>query len=194
MYGFRSLLGLFSIAICIAFSGLPLASHSQTPGGFEIPGTGHFVALPIHEPESPAPELVDALTRWITGVSGLPAPARPPGIRALHGSAMAGAMGAEIAAQSQPQALSVEAFYDRANATIVLTEDWRPTPVGLSILVHELVHHLQAQAAIPQPCPAAAEALAYDVQARWLDLFGLTLGQTFAIDGLTLFVLTNCDL
>ena len=91
-----------------------------------------------------------------------------------------------------PNMLEIEALYDRKNGTIVLPETWRPSPLSLSSLVHELVHHLQAEAQLTYACPAAAEALAYDAQERWLELFGTTLEESFEIDRLTLFVLTNC--
>jgi hypothetical protein len=60
------------------------------------------------------------------------------------------------------------------------------------MLVHEIVHHLQATSGRPPACPAAAEAEAFAVQADWLRLFGGDLGRDLGIDGLYLKLLGAC--
>jgi hypothetical protein len=62
----------------------------------------------------------------------------------------------------------------------------------LSVLVHELVHHLQEAAELRYECPAAREQLAYAAQERWLGLFGLSLSSEFDIDPFTLKISTEC--
>jgi hypothetical protein len=66
------------------------------------------------------------------------------------------------------------------------------TPAELSILVHEMVHHLQNEAGLKYECPQAKEKLAYEAQGKWLDLFGLNLEKEFEIDPLALILTTQC--
>lgn len=87
----------------------------------------------------------------------------------------------------------VLAVYHDKTATIYLSDTWTgETPPDLSILVHELVHHLQHVAKIKYDCPAARERLAYAAQDQWLRLSGSSIQKAFAIDPLTLKVSTTC--
>jgi hypothetical protein len=88
--------------------------------------------------------------------------------------------------------LTTVAIYDRNEATIYLPLDWTgKTPAELSVLVHEMVHHLQNVAQTKFECPQARE-LAYAAQQRWLGLFGRSLEDDFQIDPFTLLVSTRC--
>jgi len=85
------------------------------------------------------------------------------------------------------------AVYDDEMKTIYLPENWTGnTPAELSVLVHQMVHHLQGATLARYECPQAREELAYTAQARWLDLFGRNLETEFNIDPLTLVVSTRC--
>lgn len=87
----------------------------------------------------------------------------------------------------------VLAVYDDKSRTIYLSDTWTgETPADLSILVHELVHHLQRVAGLRDECPAAREKLAYDAQAQWLALSGHSIYEEFEIDPLTLKLTTTC--
>jgi hypothetical protein len=66
------------------------------------------------------------------------------------------------------------------------------TPADLSILVHEVVHHLQNVGKLKFECPQEREQLAYKAQERWLGLFGRDLLHDFEIDPFTLLVSTKC--
>ena len=66
------------------------------------------------------------------------------------------------------------------------------TPTELSILVHELVHHLKNVSRQRFACPAAREKQAYATQARWLGMFGEDLESAFGINDLALLVTTSC--
>ena len=59
-------------------------------------------------------------------------------------------------------------------------------PAELSVLVHEMVHHLQAASDMRFACPAEREVLAYRAQGAWLGLFGESLESAFGIDAATL--------
>lgn len=87
----------------------------------------------------------------------------------------------------------VEALYDDATGTIYLTQGWTgETPAELSVLVHEMVHHLQNAAGLKYECAQAREKPAYVAQDRWLALFGRNLMEEFALDPMTVLVRTNC--
>jgi hypothetical protein len=85
------------------------------------------------------------------------------------------------------------ALYDPLTATILLPDDWTgDTPAELSVLVHEMVHHLQYKKAFKYECPAAREELAYKAQEKWLSLFKRNLESEFQIYAFTLKVATTC--
>jgi hypothetical protein len=85
------------------------------------------------------------------------------------------------------------ALYDDATRTIYLPAGWTgETPAELSVLVHEMVHHLQNVAGLRYECAAARERPAHVAQDRWLALFGRSLVDEFALDSMTLLVRTAC--
>lgn len=87
----------------------------------------------------------------------------------------------------------VFAIYDDLSRTIYLPENWTGrTPAEVSVLVHELVHHLQNVGGLTYDCAAAREKLAYRAQAAWLELFGKSLAEEFDLDPMTVLVRTNC--
>jgi Domain of unknown function (DUF6647) len=95
---------------------------------------------------------------------------------------------------AQPEQMpQVVAFYNPQNKTIYLPDEWTAREANdLSVLVHEMVHHLQREAGINYKCPAEREKLAYEAQDKWLARFGRTLENEFEIDGLTRLVRTSC--
>jgi hypothetical protein len=77
--------------------------------------------------------------------------------------------------------------------TIYLPQGWTgATPAERSVLVHEMVHHMQQQAGLKFDCPQERERLAYQAQQRWLGEAGLTLASEFGIDPFTILVRTSC--
>jgi hypothetical protein len=87
----------------------------------------------------------------------------------------------------------VVAVYEDRTRTIYLPNGWTPaSPAEVSVLVHELVHHLQNVAMDTFECPAAREKVAYAAQNEWLKLFGSDLEQQFEIDAMTALVRTSC--
>ena len=85
------------------------------------------------------------------------------------------------------------AVYDSVRETIFLPQGWEGrSPAELSLIVHEMVHHLHAKAEYEYACPAEREKLAYEAQEQWLNLFGKTLQSEFEIDALTLKISTSC--
>jgi len=87
----------------------------------------------------------------------------------------------------------IVSIYDDATRTIVLPDSWtEETPADLSILVHEMVHHLQNLAGLQYECAASREKAAYAAQAGWLALFGQSLLSEFELDQTTLKLTTQC--
>jgi hypothetical protein len=74
-----------------------------------------------------------------------------------------------------------------------LPEGWTgKTPAELSVLVHEMVHHLQNVSGQKFECPAAREKPAYLAQDKWLKQFDQTLEQDFEVDLFTIVVKSAC--
>ena len=97
------------------------------------------------------------------------------------------------AASRTAKSSDVVAVYVDATSTIYLPKGWRgETAAELSVLVHEMVHHLQSRGQLKFECPRAREKLAYEAQERWLNLFGRDLLRDFEIDPFTRLVLTSC--
>jgi hypothetical protein len=85
------------------------------------------------------------------------------------------------------------AAYDDEMKTIYLPDTWTGnTPAQLSVLVHEMVHHLQGARPMRYDCPQAREEIAYAAQAKWLALFGRNLNDEFNIDPFTVAMSTRC--
>lgn len=90
---------------------------------------------------------------------------------------------------------TVVAIYNDKTHSIMLTNAWAgQTPAELSILVHEMVHHLQKKAGSTYACTGEREALAYAAQAKWLGQFGTDLNREFSIDPMALKIATSCML
>jgi Domain of unknown function (DUF6647) len=151
-------------------------------------------------------ELLSAITLWLAFNFGLPPAQEPPQIVAVPENALsrvrnelAQSMRADHRGVVSPPLAGTEsipgvhAFYDDRSRTVYLDDDWRSeSPADTSLLVHEMVHHLQNASGMIYPCPAAREKLAYQAQEAWLRQFGQSLYSAFAIDPVTRLVRTTC--
>ena len=85
------------------------------------------------------------------------------------------------------------AVYDDARRTIYLPEGWSGKTLGeRSILVHEMVHHLQNLSGQTFECAGAREKLAYQAHDDWLKANGSDLEKEFEIDLFTVLALALC--
>ena len=137
-----------------------------------------------------APPLLDTITLWLSANFDLPVPNRPPRIATLPEADL-------VMMRYGPEARvppgHVVAVYDDAAETIYLFQGWTGrTAAELSVLVHEVVHHLQSSANQSFACPAERERVAYQAQGEWLTLFDETLESAFNIDAATILVSTVC--
>jgi hypothetical protein len=150
--------------------------------------------------------LLTAIVIWISANYALPASLNHPRIERVASVEMAGLRTKGLLSALQRQASVIEvqessfekrrdvvALYDDQTKTIYLSDKWTgTTPSELSVLVHEMVHHLQNQAGTAYECPAEREKLAYEAQDKWLHLFGRNLEAEFEVNGLALLVSTSC--
>ena len=134
--------------------------------------------------------LLTAIVTWLSINYGLAADYDHPAVELLPADKVAAIRYGPQQASAVPEVLAV---YLDAENTIVLTESWAGrTPADLSILVHEMVHHLQNRSRLTYACPAAREKLAYAAQDAWLGLFGQNLRAAFDLDPMSLKLATHC--
>jgi len=144
--------------------------------------------------------LLTVLTTWLSIHLGIPPVEDHPKVKFAAAAAMAelhfarsGAPADSGVGEAAGFRHDLEAIYDDRSRTIYLPEGWTgKTPAEVSVLVHELAHHLQNTAELKYDCAEAREKPAYQAQERWLELFDTSLADEFAIDPMTLLVRTNC--
>jgi uncharacterized protein DUF6647 len=143
--------------------------------------------------------LLTAIVLWLSTTFNLPATFENPRIEFISATKMTSLFSksigqheqvAMVTNQSQPDVVSL---YDHHAKTIYLLDGWNgKTPAELSILVHEMVHHLQTVGGLKFACPQEREELAYKAQERWLELFGHNLEQDFQLDPFSILVKSKC--
>jgi hypothetical protein len=139
---------------------------------------------------------VNSILKWLVAKFDLPAIREAPRIEFVQVAAMAqiryrGSAGNQ--AMPLDMGRDVVAVYDDTKRTIYLPEGWTGvTPAEQSVLVHEMVHHLQNLGNIKYACPEVREKLAFAAQEQWLELFDRTLASEFELDPFTLLVRTSC--
>jgi hypothetical protein len=166
---------------------LAQAGSAATTDGAE-PGPGGQEPAAVHA------SVLDAALHWLAEEFGLPEVAELPRIAfapperlvALH-------LGDASHAASAATGPEVVAVYVDAQRTIYLPQGWTgATPAETSVLIHELVHHVQNLAGLGYACPAEREKPAFAAQAAWLERHGSDLETAFGIDAMTLLVRTGC--
>jgi hypothetical protein len=85
------------------------------------------------------------------------------------------------------------ALYEDNSRTIYLREGWTgATAAEISVLVHEMVHHLQNLRGEKFECAQTREKPAYAAQIKWLEAAGLDFFREFETDPITLMLRTVC--
>ena len=150
--------------------------------------------------------LLTAIVTWLSINFGLPGIHDHPRIEFVTPAQMSAIrLSEKTAAQSAGAAVEgwrvarggsrreIEALYDDSSRTIFLREGWTgATPAEVSIIVHEMVHHLQNLGGLKYECPQAREELAYLAQNRWLARSRSSLQDEFKLDPFTLLLRTKC--
>jgi hypothetical protein len=129
---------------------------------------------------------------WISGATGMPVPDQPPEIVRVSPKRMASLSSSAHTADPEVEN-GYLALYHADSRTVLLRHDWdRGDLRDRSILVHELVHHVQAEAGRAYACHGQREAHAYSVQAEWLEDRGADLFEVMNMNGLFLYAITRC--
>jgi len=151
-------------------------------------------------------ELIAVIATWISLNYGLPPYEAPPAVAFASAAEMA-ELRADRVSQHAPDPAPIDgkrivedgsqhevhALYDSVTETIYLPKAWSASsPADVSILVHEMVHHMQHETDTFFSCPQEREKLAYRAQARWLGHTDDTLEGAFGLDPLTILVRSNC--
>ena len=148
-----------------------------------------------------AQSLFDEVVTWLGGNFDLAASSERPKIEFASKDKLLRMRVADRAewqgftqAESEPTTeRNVVAVYDTVSKTIFLPDDWiGVSAADQSILVHEIVHHLQNLSQQKFECPAAREKLAYLAQDKWLAKFGTSLEREFDLDMFTVVVSSAC--
>jgi len=135
--------------------------------------------------------LLTVIVTWLAANFGLPANYDHPSVAFLPTSAIAQVRyGSHEKANNAPAVIAV---YDTGKQVILLSDGWSAiSPADVSVLVHEMVHHLQTKAGLKYNCNEAREAMAYAAQAKWLGQSGTDMDREFGIDSFTIKVRTSC--
>jgi len=117
----------------------------------------------------PLQDLIPKLENWLDENTSLPRPTSRPVIRWVDFGPVAPPSDSRLAVHDE----NSRGFYDPDSRTIWLVRPWSASdPHDVSVLLHELVHHRQAEKG-HWYCPGAQELPAYKLQQAWLDGFGL---------------------
>lgn len=151
-----------SITIALALSGA-VVTGLQARAGTEVTGT-------LADWEKPAVEgLIAEFASWIAENSDYAVAERPVRAVALV------TKGETVGTGERQVSLGnrTRGHYDEATGTIYIVRPWFPAdPYDQSVLLHEMVHHMQVGAK-HWYCPQAQEWDAYRLQEAWLEERGL---------------------
>lgn len=159
------------------------------------------VAPSVPPPQRESAEvLLPRIATWIAENFDLPAASEMPRVILSSPEQIAARRYGHLLARAgtgeelrNPHVGQVVAVYDTVREVIYLPEGWiGASPAEQSVLVHEMVHHLQKKAQLRFDCPQQREKLAYQAQERWLERFGTSLEQEFGLDRFSLFVHFSC--
>jgi hypothetical protein len=134
--------------------------------------------------------LILALMTWASAQTGLPVPEVQPIVKHATAEQMwhMARPGTEYDAAGSQQYLGLY-----ANGVMWLRDDWSVESVrDVSILLHEVVHHMQEEAGQEYPCRGASERVAHEAQFAWLEAAGLDPFETIGINGLYYVMVTTC--
>src|SRR5262245_12235420 len=108
--------------------------------------------------------LITLIIAWLSSNFDLPATYEHPSVQLVSSQHLVAMRYGAIASAGGSQPL---ALYHDSSRTIYLSDNWTgATPAELSVLVHEVVHHLQNVGKLTYQCAAAREALAYAAQVK----------------------------
>jgi uncharacterized protein DUF6647 len=187
-----------------AIASLALSGSSKADGRSDLePGVAAGSSSVQLRPDATRPEeLLDEVVNWLSSNFDLPAIKDRPAIEFASKTKLATMRASDRAhwlGLTHEEGIdrlaqrTVIALYDINSKTIFLPDDWvGQSPADQSVLVHEMVHHLQNLAQFKFECPMAREKLAYIAQDKWLRRFGMSLESEFDVDMFTVLISSAC--
>jgi hypothetical protein len=164
----------------------------------------HALAFPDPAQPRVSRALLDMIMAWLGANLDLPVLSEMPRIEFAPAARIAAMRSGQLLAlqpsgaprldrSTTDTSRDVVAMYNDRTQTIYLPDGWTSaSPTDQSILVHEMVHHLQRRAQLKYGCAEEREKLAYEAQDKWLALFGKSLGEEFGLDPFTVLAKTLC--
>ena len=187
-----------AIMACVALTASP---EARCHDAAELRASGGSASAPPHSHAAQAAEtLLDEILAWLPLHFDLPAINERPAVGLASRSKLARLRASDrhssqgfVKDKERVGQREVVALYDDATRTILLADDWVGTsPADRSVLVHELVHHVQNVGKLKFDCPQAREKLAYLAQDKWLQQFGTSLEDEFDVDMFTVLISSTC--
>jgi hypothetical protein len=143
------------------------------------------------EDSRPTHSSLVTIAKWVSANADLPMMTNLPGVKLVSLQELTRLR--EKGLMSFHAGVAPAAVYDDTTRTIYLPESWSgKSPADESVLVHEMVHHMQNEAGLKYACDDARAEPAYVAQDKWLQTHGLTLKQEFQVDMLVLEALATC--
>lgn len=175
--------------------GQPASSQASTPPLIDEQGEQAV--------SGPKSNLMASIMTWLSADFALPENYHHPRIAIISPMKMAAVRYRGLGASLQARVVSDEqwlkqmrdtvALYEDNSRTIYLREGWTgATAAEISVLVHEMVHHLQNLRGEKFQCAQAREKPAYTAQKKWLEAAGLDFFREFETDPITVMLRTVC--
>ncbi len=196
---------LYWTSAAVVLFGLAAAAGELAPPGTTSsptrPGTRIEIDATARDARTGLPQgrALAAIAAWLSSTIALPELDQLPAVSYASADAMLARRynirahddwSVTVGSGSEPD---IVAIYDDDRRMIYLSNDWPgSTPAGLSVLVHEMVHHIQNVAGLKYACAEAREEPAFAAQEEWLAQYGSSLETEFGIDPFTLLVRTHC--
>lgn len=191
----------FVLVAAIASLTLATSSRAHCEYALERSASTASRSVSLHsDATQPAEGLLDDIVTWLSSNFDLPAIKERPVVEFASKMELARLRASDRASSQgfmendgRLAQREVVALYDNRMRTILLPDDWDGTsPADQSVLVHEMVHHLQNLGKLNFDCPQAREKLAYLAQDKWLERFGLSLEKEFDVDMFTVLISSAC--
>jgi hypothetical protein len=155
----------------VIWSAIPFAAvraENSSPAKFDTPDNGR-AEQDVRSSVKISSETARSYINWIIQQTGWPAAGIPP-IKTTSFAHLRKLSGLS----SDAEWIRPAAFYSKSEHLIYLADSWNEDDlVDQSILVHELVHHLQIEHHIKFACWGRYEAQAYELQVQWLRTRGV---------------------
>jgi hypothetical protein len=148
----------------IAFGAIAPAQAQQPPE----PAITQGARFAVPEPLAAANASPASLMAWLSSNFALAADRGAVRIERASSGRLA-----NVDYNGYQQRRHVLGVYEDATGTVYLPEQWTgDSPEEQSVLIHQLVHHMQNLTGLTFQCAEEREKLAYAAQERWLGLFG----------------------